>query len=50
MGSEALKYLLDSVIVIDHFNGIDSAMTFLKEQGSECALSAITPRRSTDRL
>jgi len=42
MGPETLKYLLDSVIVIDHFNGIDSATTFLKEQGNECALSAIT--------
>ncbi len=42
MGSEALKYLLDSVIVIDHFNGIGSATTFLKEQGNECALSVIT--------
>lgn len=37
-----LKYLLDSVIAIDHFNGIEPATTFLKEQGSECALSAIT--------
>lgn len=37
-----MKYLLDSVIVIDHFNGIDAATTFLSEHGSECALSVIT--------
>lgn len=37
-----MKYLLDSVIVIDHFNGIGAATTFLKEHGNECALSVIT--------
>jgi predicted nucleic acid-binding protein len=42
MGSAVLKYLLDSVIVIDHFNGFEPATTFLAEYGSECALSAIT--------
>lgn len=42
MGSAALKYLLDSVIVIDHFNSTESATQFLREQGKECALSAIT--------
>jgi predicted nucleic acid-binding protein len=42
MGQPVLKYLLDSVIVIDHFNGIEPATAFLAEQGSECALSAIT--------
>lgn len=37
-----MKYLLDSVILIDHFNGIEAASTFLAERGSECALSVIT--------
>jgi predicted nucleic acid-binding protein len=34
--------LLDSVVVIDHFNGIKPATEFLLEYGDECALSAIT--------
>lgn len=42
MGSASLKYLLDSVIVIDHFNAIKPATAFLQEHGSECALSVIT--------
>jgi predicted nucleic acid-binding protein len=42
MGRPLLKYLLDSVILIDHFNGIDSATTFLTEHGNECAISIIT--------
>ncbi len=37
-----MKYLLDSVIVIDHFNGVSAATTFLSEHGGECALSVIT--------
>jgi predicted nucleic acid-binding protein len=37
-----VKYLLDSVLVIDHFNGIEAATRFLAEHGSECALSVIT--------
>lgn len=37
-----MKYLLDSVIVIDHFNGVDRATRFLRENGGECALSVIT--------
>lgn len=37
-----MRYLLDSVVVIDHFNGIEAATAFLADQGSECALSAIT--------
>lgn len=37
-----MKYLLDSVIVIDHFNGIEAATGFLEENGSACALSVIT--------
>lgn len=42
MGSQALNYLLDSVILSDHFNAIESATRFLAEHGSECALSTIT--------
>ncbi len=35
-------YLLDSVILIDHFNGIEAATIFLREHRSEAAISAIT--------
>lgn len=42
MGRQPLSYLLDSVIVIDHFNGIDAATAFLSEHGSACAISVIT--------
>lgn len=42
MGNEPLRYLVDSVIVIDHFNGIGEATRFLAEYGSEIALSVIT--------
>ena len=37
-----LRFLLDSVILIDHFNGIDPATRFLAENHSEIALSVIT--------
>lgn len=37
-----MKFLLDSVIVIDHFNGIEAATGYLAEHGSACALSVIT--------
>ena len=37
-----MKYLLDSVIVIDHFNGIEAATRYLAEHGSACAVSVIT--------
>jgi predicted nucleic acid-binding protein len=37
-----VKYLLDSVIVIDHFNGIPEAGAFLARHGEECAVSVIT--------
>ncbi len=37
-----MKYLLDSVIVIDHFNGVEAATIFLAEHGSVCAVSVIT--------
>ncbi len=37
-----MKYLLDSVILIDHFNNLEAATAFLSEHGSECAVSVIT--------
>ncbi|NKI33619.1 type II toxin-antitoxin system VapC family toxin [Wenzhouxiangella sp. XN79A] len=37
-----MKYLLDSVILIDHFNGIASATTFVSDHAAACALSVIT--------
>ena len=37
-----MRYLLDSVILIDHFNGADAASQFIIEHGAECAISAIT--------
>jgi predicted nucleic acid-binding protein len=42
MGSPGLIYLLDSVVLIDHFNGIKPATAFLAEQGSRSALSVIS--------
>jgi predicted nucleic acid-binding protein len=38
----AVKYLLDSVILIDHFNGIEAATAFMAEHGGNGAISAIT--------
>ncbi len=37
-----MKYLLDSVIVIDHFNGVAKATRYLAENAKHCALSVIT--------
>ena len=37
-----MKYLLDSVIVIDHLNGIDAATSFLGVHGDDSAISIIT--------
>jgi len=37
-----MRFLLDSVIVIDHFNGIEPATRYLAEHGKVCALSVIT--------
>ena len=37
-----VKWLLDSVILIDHFNGIDSATRFIADEHSDIALSPIT--------
>lgn len=42
MERSRVKYLLDSVILIDHFNGIDAATEFLRLHNNECALSVIT--------
>jgi len=37
-----VRLLLDSVILIDHFNGIEAATSFLGDHSSEAALSVIT--------
>lgn len=36
------KYLLDSVILIDHFNNISQATGFIKKNHKLCYISAIT--------
>ncbi len=36
------KYLLDSVILIDHFNNISQATDFIKQNYQSCCISAIT--------
>jgi predicted nucleic acid-binding protein len=42
MGAEVTSLLLDSVIVIDHFNGISAATRFLRDHREEIAISVIT--------
>ena len=37
-----MRFLLDSVIVIDHLNAIAPATSFLSQHGAACALSVIT--------
>jgi len=37
-----VKLLLDSVIVIDHLNGIEPATRYLSAHGTDCAVSVIT--------
>ena len=37
-----MKYLLDSVIVIDHLNGIGAATSLIQRHGRDLAISAIT--------
>lgn len=37
-----MRFLLDSVILIDHFNGIEAAADFLVENGKDSVISAIT--------
>ena len=42
MGRSAVKFLLDSVILIDHFNGIRAASDYLVQVRAEAAVSVIT--------
>jgi predicted nucleic acid-binding protein len=42
MGRPVLSYLVDSVILIDHFNGIEAATRFLTEHHATAAVSPIT--------
>ncbi|MGD1905147.1 MAG: PIN domain-containing protein [Leptolyngbyaceae cyanobacterium] len=37
-----MRCLLDSVIVIDHLNGIPAATEYLRSQAGHCAISVIT--------
>jgi predicted nucleic acid-binding protein len=37
-----MNRLLDSVILIDHFNGVASATDYLMQWAPDCAISAIT--------
>lgn len=37
-----MKYLLDSVILIDHFNNINAATQFIKINAQDCVISVIT--------
>ena len=37
-----MKWLLDSVILIDHFNGVSAATRYLSDVRAEAALSVIT--------
>lgn len=42
MAESVTRYLLDSVILIDHFNGIAAATHFLHEQHQALSISVIT--------
>lgn len=42
MEQERLRFLLDSVILIDHFNACDAASSFIGQHPREVAISAIT--------
>lgn len=42
MGIASLTRLLDSVILIDHFNGIDRATRYLAAASGTCAVSVVT--------
>ena len=37
-----MRWRLDSVILLDHFNGVDSATRFIAEEGADAALSPVT--------
>ena len=39
---QTLKFLLDSVILIDHFNGIEPASRFIEREAHRSAISVIT--------
>lgn len=39
---QALTFLLDSVVFIDHFNGVSEATRFIETHARELAVSAIT--------
>jgi predicted nucleic acid-binding protein len=41
-GPVRVRFLLDSVILIDHFNGIPASTKWLTENGGSCSLSVIT--------
>ena len=42
MGTGTVRWLLDSVILIDHFNGIDHATRFISIERDDIVLSPIT--------
>ena len=42
MGNRELIYLLDSVILIDHLNGVPQARAFLERAGTRSGISVIT--------
>ena len=42
MGRARLKFLVDSVILIDHFNGIDAATSYLRSVAKQARISALT--------
>jgi predicted nucleic acid-binding protein len=42
MGPREVKLLLDSVILIDHFNGVSAATRYLAQVRADAALSVIT--------
>jgi predicted nucleic acid-binding protein len=42
MGQEVMKVLLDSVILIDHFNGMSAATRYIEKHTNDIAISVIT--------
>jgi predicted nucleic acid-binding protein len=42
MGPAEVKWLLDSVILIDHFNGVDMATDYLSSIRVDATISVIT--------
>ena len=37
-----MRYLVDSVILIDHFNGVPAASEFLAANETDCSISVVT--------